>query len=141
MHDQRSLSLRGERSGEGWYVDLIGKQFAYGGRGPDEYDCYGLCMEVCRRRGILLPDFGTSPSSPAIHGMIQRGKERFVRLDRPEPFCLVTFMIKAPYTSHVGVVLDDRVRFIHIFRKTRVCVERLDMPQWSWRTTGFYRLP
>jgi len=37
--------------------DLIGKPYQRGARGPDAYDCWGLCVEVYRRGGIDLPDF------------------------------------------------------------------------------------
>lgn len=123
------------------YIDLIGKPFRYGARGPEFYDCYGLCMEVYRRRGAELPDFGSSPSSSLIHRMILDNRRLFLELAAPEPWCLVTFMVRPPYTSHIGVVLEDGARFLHILRSTRVCIERLDSQLWGRRITSYLRWP
>jgi cell wall-associated NlpC family hydrolase len=119
-------------------TDLIGKKFNYGGRGPMEYDCYGLVMEIYRRSGIYLPDFGSSPSAPWLHRMISEGKKLFLELPKPEPFCLVTFAIRPPFTTHIGVVLEDSYRFIHIMTKTEVTIERLDSPLWKKKITGYF---
>ncbi len=131
------------------YADLIGKGFKYGGRGPLEYDCYGLAMEIYRRLGIELPEFGSAIQVHVIHRMIDEAahskldtqhSKLFEELSAPEPFCLVTFMIRPPYTSHIGVVLEDNVHFMHIVRKTKVTIERLDNQLWKRRITGFFKL-
>lgn len=121
-------------------TDLLGKEFKYGGRGPEAYDCYGLCIEVYRRRGKALPDFGSSPSASWQHRMIDEGKKLFIELKHPAPFCLVTFMLRPPYTTHIGVVLEDCCRFIHIQQKLQVVIERLDGQLWKNRITGYYLL-
>jgi cell wall-associated NlpC family hydrolase len=118
--------------------DLLGKPFKYGGRGPLEYDCYGLCMEICKRRGIALPDFGSSPSATWIHRMISDKKELFVELKKPEPGALVTFWIRPGYTTHLGVILEDGTSFMHILQKEKVIIERIDSKLWAHRITGFY---
>jgi len=66
--------------------------------------------------------------------------ELFFPLEKPEPGCLVTFMLRPPYTTHVGVVLLDRYRFIHITRQTRVAIERLDIDPWAGKISGFWEL-
>jgi len=121
------------------YSDLIGKPFSYGGRGPFEYDCYGLAMEMYRRMGIDLPDYGSSPSASWIHGKIMEKKPLFDELQGPEPFCLVTFTHRPPFTSHIGVVLENSNSFINIRAKTCVVIERLDSMFWKNRITGFYK--
>ncbi len=118
--------------------DLIGKPFSYGGRGPGEYDCYGLCMEVYRRLGRRLPEFGAAVQPHVIDAMIGEASQFFRKIDAPAPHCLVTFMVRPPYTSHIGVVLDDRIRFIHVSRTIRTCIERMDSPLWQRRVTGYY---
>jgi hypothetical protein len=120
------------------YEDLLGKEFAYGGRGPKVYDCYGLCMEVLRRTGVQLPDFGSAIQSHIIHEMILTGKELFTELPAAAPFCIVTFWIRPKYTTHIAVVLEDGNRFIHILKKERVVIERLDSVLWKHRITGYF---
>lgn len=71
--------------------------------------------------------------------MQSQGRELFVSLPKPEPWCVVTFAIHPRFVSHVGVVLDDCRRFIHIMEKTSVTAERLDALEWAPRIKGFYR--
>lgn len=67
------------------------------------------------------------------------GKKDFIRLQEPEPFCLVTLMIYKPFVSHIGVVLEDCKRFINSFQKRNVCIEELNSPRWKDRIDGFWR--
>ena len=123
------------------YTDLLGKGFEYGARGPGKYDCYGLCMEIYRRLGRKLPEFGSAVMPSLIDKMVAENKPVFIELLVPEPWCLVLFRVRPPYVSHVGVVLEDRMRFIHIMRNTSVCIERLDALEWKRRIAGFLQLP
>lgn len=141
------------------YIDLLGKRFEYGGRGPDAYDCYGLYMEIQRRRGVIVPDVNSPSEAEKIHKIVVGAtlcgcpdvvaaekagghagpplREFFRQIESPEPFCIVTFMVRPPFTSHVGTVLPDCTRFIHIMAKRSVAVERLDSDDWSRRIRGF----
>ena len=74
--------------------DLIGKPFKQKGRGPDNFDCSGLCMEVSRRLGGELPE---------LKEIIQY---EFMPLDKPELGALV--LINTDGTRHVGIMLDKR---------------------------------
>jgi len=121
------------------YLDLLGKEFHYGGRGPDRFDCYGLVQEVYRRRGIFLPEFHSIADQEKIHGSMATGKELFQEIDRPEPWCVVMLCVRPPFMSHVGVVLPNLYQFLHIMRGVRACVERLDSTEWQHRIRGYYR--
>ena len=148
------------------YIDLIGKPFMPGGRGPhgavisdpsvipakagiqsavnrtdNGYDCYGLVKEIYARLGIALPEYGyDSPDNfSLIHQLIHGGKDLFEPLEKPEPFCVVLFTIRPPYISHIGVVLENCNSFIHIMEKVCVAVEKLDHPIWSRRIRGFLK--
>lgn len=124
-------------------ADLLGKEFAYGGRGPDRYDCYGLMIEARGRVGLPMPpDYVSTDIPEAIHGAIEEARRSFGfrELPEPSPFCLVTFRLHPRYTTHIGMVLQDRGRFIHILPKLRVAVERLDSPCWRRRITGFWEV-
>lgn len=117
------------------YIDLIDKDFAWGGRGPDLYDCYGLVMEMYRRIGIDLPEYKSIRDPNLIQMMILEGRKLFEKIEEPEPYCVVTFFIKPYITSHIGFVLEDAKKFIHIMIDSRVTVERLDSPAWKDRIT------
>ena len=119
-------------------MDLIGKPFQYGGRGPDEYDCLGLCIEIYKRLGISLPDINTPDSASLRETTFLTGKdEMFECLEKPKPFCFVAFKIR-PHIWHAGIVLEDCWHFIHIARKKMVVIERLDNVQWQHKFDKFY---
>ena len=122
------------------FNDLLGKQFKHAARGPEAYDCYGLCMELYRRLERQLPDFGSAVMPSVISRMVDQHKPQFTELLAPEPWCLVIFMIRPPYVSHIGVVLEDTSRFIHIMRNTSVSIERLDAQEWKRRIAGYLKL-
>jgi len=121
------------------YEDLLGKPFEIGGHG-ESYDCYTLSREVCRRAGIDLPDKKSIEDLQTRSDAINQGKkEDYIKLDKPEPFCIVTFSLRPPFVNHMGVVLEDRKTFIHILEKRSVVVEKLRHKFWNSKIEGFYR--
>lgn len=123
------------------YLDLLGKEFEYGTRGPDKFDCYGLMIETRKRAGLFIPENYASTNLPEVmHDSIEHAKVAlpFRELPGPRPFCLVTFKLHPKYTTHIGMVLGDGYRFIHILPKLRVAVERLDSICWAHRITGYW---
>ena len=85
--------------------DLVGLPYSRGGQGPDSYDCYGLCIEVCKRAGIELPNIQTPSVNTVRNELFVSTKDIWRKLSKPEPFCLVAFRIKRNW--HAGVVLED----------------------------------
>lgn len=120
--------------------DLLGCEFQFYGRGEDnKYDCYGLVEEVMRRVDINIPDKRTFIDASLRDAAFDAGKEDYVKLDKPEPFCIVLFNLKDDLTTHIGVVLGDSKSFIHILPKRRVAVEKLKHRYWSGKIEGYYR--
>lgn len=123
--------------------DLIGKPFVDGGRGPAGYDCYGLVMEVMRRYGIELPDYGLScldRAPAAIDAACASAGQDWTKIGTPEPGCLVAIAYPHPgHISHVGVVIGPD-RFIHTRSRTGgVTLDRLSSPAWQKRIRGYWR--
>lgn len=114
--------------------DLIGKPFKWGGRGPHEFDCYGLVMEVERRAGRAVPDY----MSPSVQEEVARQIDRFRPFWTPceeGPGAVVEFRI-GRFISHVGILLPHG-RLLHSWERSGgVCVERIE--EWRRRITGFY---
>ena len=119
--------------------DLIGKEFKYFGRGPDYFDCWGLVVECSKRAGIFLPEYRTYIDTMLRSNYITVCKNHFEKLDSPEPYCVVTFKLHRNLITHCGFVLEDKKSFIHIMRKRKVSVEKLDSKVWQTTCDGYYK--
>jgi cell wall-associated NlpC family hydrolase len=122
------------------YVDLLGKPFKYGGRGPDYYDCFGLAKELYFRLGKTLPDITSTADFEEIEKKIEAAEKYYCLIDKPVEYCLVTFRLTPRFVSHIGVVLPNLYQFIHITRNTSITIERLDSLQWKKKIAN-YLLP
>ena len=122
------------------YYDLLGKPFRLGGRGPDYYDCWGLCVELGRRVGIIMPDDFTPVDENDQSASLCEGRDRdFTPIEKPEPYAIATFSITPGLFDHCGFILEDRKHFIHIMQDHHVVVLRLDHRILAKRFRGFYR--
>jgi cell wall-associated NlpC family hydrolase len=74
-------------------VDQIGDGYAWGGSGPDAFDCSGLTAYAFARAGVALPH--TSQGQAAMGGPVAR--------DDIRPGDLVFFSTAGPGASHVGI--------------------------------------
>jgi len=120
--------------------DLLKVKFVRGGRDAAiGLDCYGLCKEVYKRIGIDLPEYDSPDSRETVDNVVQSQKGEFERLEQPQAYSFVLFSIRPPYESHIGIVLEDKKRFIHMLESTGCSIERLDGMFWKKRVRGFYR--
>lgn len=62
----------------------------------------------------------------------------FQRIDKIEVPCLIGLMIRPPYISHIGVMINDH-EFVHILEKSGVGVVDINHPFWKKRIYGFYK--
>jgi cell wall-associated NlpC family hydrolase len=131
------------------YDDLLGAKFTHGGNSIEEgFDCWSLCREVYRRLGRDLYEYKHLAEQVMadekfqyknVDALIRVGAENFQPLQKPEPFCLVTFIMLPPFVTHIGVVLEDKRYFIHILKQSSVSVERLDSLLWATKIDGYWR--
>lgn len=123
------------------YLDLIGKDFKLGSRGPEFFDCWGLCLEVGKRAGILYPEEFTPDETENQSEAVCAIKDRdFVRIEEAEPYCVVTFKITPPFVDHCGIVLPDCRTFFHTMQGHHASVNRLSHRVLVKRIEGFYKL-
>lgn len=116
-------------------IDLIGTPFKYGGRGPDFFDCYGLVMEMSRRAGKPLPDFGFDTNHNIVAAMMGATLPQWEEISKT-PGCVALIRI-GRLISHVGYLIDAD-HMIHSWDMSNgVSIVRLD--EWKNRITGFYR--
>ena len=129
------------------YFDLLGKQFGPKARGPNRYDCFGLVKECYKRLGKDLPELTFLKEMPDfdtgfchnVSPLIEQERKSFIELKKAEPYCIVLFSIIPPFVSHIGMVLEDKKRFIHILPKSSVSIEKLDSSLWKQRIRGFVK--
>jgi cell wall-associated NlpC family hydrolase len=128
------------------YLDLIGVQFAYGGRGPDTYDCYGLVMELHRRCGVELPDFKSPTVLAEIESLLAANKYQWRQVASKPKDDLIPMSAFQPgrvleirmnmHACHVGFIHRPR-RFLHVF-ETSNGVEVNEIHDWRERILGVY---
>ena len=119
------------------YADLIGKPFAWKGRGPDVFDCYGLVEEMERRHGRRVPDYLSPTTFETISALVETSQKFWTPCEQG-PGAVVTIRI-GRYVSHVGIVLPYGQMLHSWERSGGVCVERID--EWQRRITGAFRFP
>jgi len=99
-------------------------------------------MEVARRAGKKLPDYDDPFDSSKRKELIESQKQsKFKRIKNPKPWSLVLFRIFDDVGIerwHIGMVLEDGRRFIHITAKCSICIVSLKHPFWSTYIEGFY---
>jgi cell wall-associated NlpC family hydrolase len=124
--------------------DYIGKPFVDGGRGPDEYDCWGLVKDIyLREYSTDLPDYHISAFQTGLitDTMGKELKREWVKQDKPEVGNLVTISMDMALpryiVNHVGIYLGGG-RFIHTRKATGALIERVDDFKWNNRIEGYY---
>jgi len=98
-------------------IDLIGKTYKIGGRGPDAFDCSGLVYYAYKRAGLTLP--ATAEEQGKIG--VEVSRESIL------PGDLVIFKIKRDF--HVGIMINER-EFVHASKSRGVAIDDLSLPYW-----------
>lgn len=123
------------------YSHLIGIPWKKGGRDSTGMDCLGVVIALRKLVGKNTPDYVYNEIVPEE---IDRDFRDFgfIELDRPQPYCLVTFIDEYPYSSHMGVVLENCSMFLHSRSRgsKKSVIERLEHPIWKKRRTGFWEV-
>jgi cell wall-associated NlpC family hydrolase len=120
------------------FRDLIGKSFAYGGRGPDTYDCYGLLLEMNRRMGVEIPDYFSPDDTLKIALIIESEKRLWTPVNAPNTGVAVALRV-GRHVAHVGFMID-RTNMLHAWKQSGgVMYEPLPGSVWERKAAGFYR--
>lgn len=125
------------------FDDLIGKPFKFSARGPEAYDCWGLVMEICKRLGATMPDFGLGCLflQEDINQAKTKFEDKFSRINISDalPGDIIAFRFPLPmWVGHIGVYINWPY-FMHTRQSTGVIKERSDTPIWRKRMDGIYR--
>jgi cell wall-associated NlpC family hydrolase len=115
--------------------DLIGKRYAIGARGPDSFDCWGVCAEVYRRAGRALPDYRAASLTHAqTRALVQDiAPDHADWIATPEPWCFVFDR----RSGHMGLFWRGYV--LHAARGKGVVMERIDHFELAYPSLAFAR--
>ena len=106
------------------FDDLIGKPYKENGRGPEDYDCYGLVLTVCHRLGINLPDRQELLKVP------------FEKVEIKRPGDIV--FIPGQTSGHIGV-MENHNTMLQVMDRHPVHRMKINHPWLKDRIEGFYR--
>ncbi len=113
------------------WLDLLGKPFADGARGPHAYDCVGLMLEIERRLGFELPAWGSHARE------LPGAMAHWEPVTDPQPGDGILLTSDDP-PWHIGVVTGGGY-MIHAHPACGVTRERYNAFPWQNRVRGFYR--
>lgn len=123
--------------------ELVGKPWVPGGRGPANFDCWGLVMFwVADKTGQTLPDFPAEATDVlAVTRSFQeerRNKTQWEQLDAPEVNCVVA-MGRNKTINHAGVYLGEGL-VLHSSRDSgKVAIQRIDQLRRQWSNVHFFK--
>ena len=121
--------------------DLLLHSFANMGRGPDRWDCYGLCIEVFSRYGVVVPiDYvAQALDDEEVNAQADRVRGDWEKIVEPVEPCLITFSVLCGkgMVNHVGVYIGGG-RFIHSMRGLGVTISPLNDIKWRQLIEGYY---
>ncbi len=121
--------------------DYIGIPYKERGRGFDGVDCWGLVCLMYADMDIDVPsylhEYITSSDIDSVATAINKNKTHWRKVEAPDVGDVLVFNIMG-FPCHVGVYVGQG-DFIHSFRGTAVCVERLNSISWTRRLSEVYR--
>jgi len=121
--------------------DYIGIPYKERGRSLDGVDCWGLVCLMYADMDINVPsylhEYITSSDIDSVATAINKNRANWRKVEDPDVGDVLVFNIMG-FPCHVGVYVGQG-DFIHSFRGTAVCVERLNSISWSRRLSEVYR--
>lgn len=105
-------------------INLHGKPYKSGAKGPDAFDCSGFIHYVYKKWGVILP--------VTTDGLIRIGYE--INNSNVQPGDLVFFKIKKEL--HTGIMLN-RKEFIHASRSRGVAIDNIEAVYWRKGLIGY----
>mgnify|MGYP003791026463 CR=1 FL=1 len=123
---------------------LIGKAYSDMGRGPDSYDCWGVCVEVGKILGIPIPDYGEyhcSESDRVFKNFLDKSVMEWDKIKgKPQPGDVLVFKQETKNSClHFGIVVEDGRHFLQCNRDLGVHRARLNNPYFKQAVLGIYR--
>jgi cell wall-associated NlpC family hydrolase len=115
--------------------DLVGLPYVHGARGPNAYDCWGVCIKIYARMNRELPDYHVSHLTHEQTKALILGyaRDHAEWIDAPEDWCFVFDR----RSGHIGLYYGGRV--VHSARTLGVIVQRYSEFKMSRASTRLAR--
>ena len=120
----------------------VGIPYLNRGRDRDGLDCWGIVqLWYAEQLGVEVPDYlwayTHAEDGGSVAAAINENKVNWQKVDQPDYGDVLVFRILGQ-PIHVGIKLheDD---FLHAFKGTQSCIERLSALSWSRRLIEVYR--
>ena len=128
-----------------WATMYIGRPWKSGARGPNEYDCWGLFLEIQREHfDRKLPEIPIDAND--LRAVVTSFKDhperqRWFGVSQPVEGDAV-LMRQSRHPVHVGVwLLVDGGGVLHTVKDTGVVFQKLpELLLHGWQVEGYYRL-
>jgi len=123
--------------------ELIGLRYGNRGRGPDEFDCYGLFIKASKELfNHEVPDYldyYKSDDPTSVTQSIDGHKQTWTHIEFGSelPGDVIILTIKA-MPVHVGIVLGNK-KMLHTLPGKNACIDIYTTISWRKRIQGFYR--
>jgi len=105
-------------------------------------NCWTFVKEAAKRVNIILPDYDLSLDRSELSALVQAEKQKYIRLKKPEPFCLVLFHtlnLEKGFGWHCGLVMENCQDFLHCHKWTGGCITSLNHPLYWLLRDGYYK--
>ena len=127
-----------------WATPLIGKPWAYGAHGPDEFDCWGFVRYVQKHHyGIELPSVIVPDSWLAVRNLIAQHSEHdnWVKvLNGLDGDIVMMARNKVPVHVGVAIKVNNSIGVLHCFEPSGVVFQQLPALRISgWGHVTYYR--
>ena len=125
--------------------DLLGMEFALGGRGKDKkIDCYGVLVHYYREFGLTLPDYNSSEDWGENEDTILSEYANFFTklnsIGELQVGDMILFLSHgASAMGHLGVYLG-KGKFIHSYEKIGVKIDSFADKIWKEKAIKFFRV-
>lgn len=121
---------------------FIGLPYRDHGRDRHGVDCYGLVLLFYREiLGLEIPAldaaYASAEDGASVAECVGWAQRQWQAVETPQVGDVLLFHVLG-WPAHVGVYLGNG-DFLHAFRETHSCIERLNSITWKRRHIGTYR--
>ena len=119
---------------------ILAKPYLAFARGPESFDCWGLCYYLLKQRGYDVPEMPIDPADKArvyVEFMAASKSGEWIQEEWPDNDCVV-LMGRRTAPTHCGMYQNGRV--VHCTESTGVIIETVaQLRARGLNIKGFYK--